>query len=193
MMPTYGILLLLSVNSYLTLDFDFRKSFFLLLAVVIYTVIAPVVSIVLLLYSTQQKIREGLMMEERRLRTIPFLLTAIYYVMAYVMVLRFNVPHVISSMVLGAIICLLIAIAINSRWKISIHMLGLGGVVGAIIGFSESQGLYLLHLLVPAIFVAGLVGTARLYNQSHSPTQVYVGFLLGCFCEYLAVRSELVI
>ena len=63
-------------------------------------------------------------------------ITAIYYIMAYVMVLRFNVPDVISSMVLGAIICLVCAIAINLRWKISIHMLGLGGVVGAIIGFS---------------------------------------------------------
>lgn len=192
-MPSYGILLLLSLNSYLAMDFDFRKSFFLVLAVLIYTVIAPLVSILLLLYSTQRNIREGLLMEEAESRTVPFVLTAIYYIMAYVMVLRFNVPDVISSMVLGAIICLVCAVGINLRWKISIHMLGLGGIAGALIGFSESQGLYLLHVLVPVIFISGLIGTARLYENSHQPNQVYFGFLLGCVCEYFVVRQELVI
>ena len=72
-------------------------------------------------------------------------------------------------------------------------MLGVGGITGALIGFSEIQGIYLLHLLVPAIFVAGLVGTARLYNNSHRPVQVYLGYIIGCLCEYLIVRQEWVI
>lgn len=193
LMPTYGILLLLSIDSYLALDFDTTKSLFLILAIVIYTVVAPVVSILLLLYSMQRSIKGSIEMRDAQTRTIPFILTAIYYIMAYIMVLRFNVPHVISAMVLGAIICLVMAILINLRWKISVHMIGLGGITGALIAFSEIQGIYLLHLLVPVIFISGLVGTARLYNQAHQPLQVYAGFIIGCLCEYLIVRQEWVV
>jgi membrane-associated phospholipid phosphatase len=77
---------------------------------------------------------------------------------------------------------------VNFRWKISIHMVGIGGITGMLLGLSS---LFLLDLRVPiiiSILIAGILGSARLRMGAHQPSQVYVGYLVGIFCEYLMLN-----
>jgi hypothetical protein len=120
-------------------------------------------------------------MHQRKERTLPFLVTAILYYVSYRYFSRYNLPTEYSLLLLGATAMILVAMFINLKWKISIHMMGIGGATGVMHGMA----VYLPHpFLIPiavAIGLAGLLGTARLINGSHRPAEVYTGFLIGYF------------
>jgi hypothetical protein len=84
-------------------------------------------------------------------------------------------------MILGAAI-------ITFFWKISVHSLGIGGIVGILLIISsmvpESPVNY---LLLAAILISGIVLSARLKLQAHTQAQVYVGFLLGLFISFMII------
>jgi membrane-associated phospholipid phosphatase len=62
---------------------------------------------------------------------------------------------------------------------VSTHMVGLGGLMGLVSVLQHFYGLNIGGLLVVCMLVSGLVGTARLYLQHHTESQVYAGFMLG--------------
>ena len=81
---------------------------------------------------------------------------------------------------------------INLRWKISIHMTGIGGLFGLIYGLSYSMNMPMIYLLMIIAVIAGVLGMSRMLLKAHTPAQVYVGFLSGFFIEvgycYLTTR-----
>ena len=71
-------------------------------------------------------------------------------------------------------------------WKISLHLIGIGGVLGVFLALQIIKG-GLLNLIVALILVSGILAFARLKEKAHSPAQVYAGFLLGVFSEFFIV------
>jgi membrane-associated phospholipid phosphatase len=90
-----------------------------------------------------------------------------------------NLPAVIPNMILGGAIGISLCMAINTKWKISIHMLGMGSIVGLLVGLTMRYQSALLPIILSIIIVSGLVGYARLRLDAHTPGQVYAGFALG--------------
>ena len=88
---------------------------------------------------------------------------------------------------IGAITVILIAYFITLRWKISVHMIGIGGVIGAMIGLSHRFQFDHFYLIMALFFVAGMIGYARMKTKSHNYRQVYAGFIIGVVVEYVAV------
>jgi membrane-associated phospholipid phosphatase len=89
---------------------------------------------------------------------------------------------------LSASTSILITAIVNLKWKISAHMVGIGGLCGAIATLVIHKPEPPFGLLYVCILIAGLVGYARLRLQAHTPAQVYSGFLLGvgCTCTLLS-------
>lgn len=93
--------------------------------------------------------------------------------------------------------CLLvIALVISYSWRISLHTIGIGGVIGLLCYLQICQpfaSAVALSLLPPILVVAGLIGSARLQLNAHTPLQVYVGYLVGIVgvCAGMAVTSAL--
>jgi len=80
---------------------------------------------------------------------------------------------------LGATLLVLISLLINYFYKISLHMMALGGLLATLIGFS-----FLIHqdiriYIFLIIFITGITGTVRLKLGAHTPSQIYSGFVLG--------------
>ena len=86
----------------------------------------------------------------------------------------------------GAILIILFAAIISKFWKISLHLLGIGGVVGVFIALQLIKG-GVLHLLLIFILLSGILGVARIAQKAHNHTQVCVGFLLGMSVELIAL------
>nr|MBA3901746.1 hypothetical protein [Bacteroidota bacterium] len=68
---------------------------------------------------------------------------------------------------------------ITLAWKVSAHMVGMGGLAGAVIGLSVKFSINLQVLIISLLILSGLVGYARLQLSAHTHTQVYFGFLIG--------------
>lgn len=71
------------------------------------------------------------------------------------------------------------SLSITSKWKISLHMVGIGGVCGLLFILGYKYFAHTSVWLMIWFLLAGLLGSSRLYLGKHTPAQVYVGFILG--------------
>jgi hypothetical protein len=85
---------------------------------------------------------------------------------------------------IGACLAILLTLLINFRWKISMHMIGVGGLMGLFYAFGRYFHFPSLPILIALSFVSGLIAAARLYRGAHSPAQIYLGFGMGFMLEF---------
>jgi membrane-associated phospholipid phosphatase len=100
-----------------------------------------------------------------------------------------HVPLLIRNIVVAALVAQVICTLINLKWKISIHMVGMGGLTG--VDFALSN-LFFFNPLLPGcilILLSGLVGSSRMVLRQHSLLQVVVGFAVGFVCAMLFTLS----
>lgn len=94
-------------------------------------------------------------------------------------------PH-LSAIYISSIILLFFSFLIKIRLKISLHMLGIGGATGTFIALNYIfGGIYYFIFLFFAL--SGLLAFSRLDQKAHNESQVYVGFVLGCFFQSLFI------
>lgn len=146
------------------------------LIVAISTILLPISSLPLL---KSQNIISDMGLEKRSERIIPLLITSLFYGLGYYMLLKFPITRVIAHLQLAAIISILLVSLISLKWKISLHMAGIGGFIGMLIGFSILFSSSLKLVFIIGILFAGLTAYARLKLNLHTPSQVYAGFILG--------------
>ena len=120
---------------------------------------------------------------EREDRKLPYLITAVSFCVAYYLIQKLYLPKAIYITVLAACMAVLITLIINLFWKISAHMISMGGVTGAFIGISFRYALDGTWYIIVAIILSGLLGFSRLINNDHTPLQVYLGFLIGLLIQ----------
>ncbi len=128
----------------------------------------------------------SLFIEEKKERSWPLLITAGIYLAALYLLSNRLVPAFIQLFLMGAVASMIVAVLINIKWKISLHMIGIGGLCGALTSlyFVTQEGNPLW--LVTAFILAGVLGTARLLLNAHTSMQILSGFALG-FCMELGL------
>tara|TARA_Y100000813_G_scaffold65580_1_gene46164 strand:+ start:1263 stop:1868 length:606 start_codon:yes stop_codon:yes gene_type:complete len=185
-MPLYAFGLLIYTNPYINMMITETSKYFTLGILLVFTIILPILTSVLFkLFG----LIDSLYMKTAKERRWPFLLTLIWYYMGIQLLTRIYVPQSFLLLMIGATSIVGVALVITSRWKISIHMLGIGGVIGAIIGISQRFQFDHSILLIALILFAGLIGYSRLKTNSHNFRQVYAGFIVGIAVEWICVMN----
>ena len=95
-------------------------------------------------------------------------------------------PFWLIAILMGICVALLIALCINFFWKISAHMIGIGGLLGGLMGVARIHLINPYLLFIAVLLIAGLLGTSRIFLKRHTPLQVYAGFSLGFMCTFVA-------
>ncbi|MBK9418221.1 MAG: hypothetical protein IPN62_13305 [Flavobacteriales bacterium] len=90
-------------------------------------------------------------------------ITFIYYVISWYLMFRTPLHPAVPAVMAGASAALLFTLIITLQWKISAHMVGIGGMLGALAAINSLHALD-LFLLVTIIVLAGMLGTARLLS-----------------------------
>lgn len=174
--PLYSVFLLFNTDTYITYAITPEVKQFIYGVVAINAIMLPMAVFFFLLH---KGLIDSLHMHTARERSLPFLTVMLFQLSTFYLFLKMPVPSLIPNLVLGGVISVAIALLVNLRWKISIHMLGMGGLVGTFIGLSVRYQVTTLHLVVVLILISGLVAYARLRLDAHTPAQVYAGFLTG--------------
>ena len=112
-------------------------------------------------------------------RTLPLTLTWTFYLLTYFLFLKIPVFGFMHSFMLAATFSVLFALIINLRWKISLHMIGLGGLTCFLLILTLTRQINLLPWILVSVLASGIAGTSRLYLNAHSPSQIYAGYFLG--------------
>lgn len=135
--------------------------------------------ILILFIGYKLKVFSSLHFELKEERYVPLLITGIIYYFAYYLLSTIKIPGILQLYLLGAILTIIISMLISIVWKISLHMLSLGAVLGMILGLSSRLSINFLPEIIILFIISGLVGSSRLYLKAHNKAQVYVGFTLG--------------
>jgi len=125
----------------------------------------------------------ALSMQRRSERVVPFVFIALLFcTLTYLFYAKYNI-HVSDNLfklliVMNALVVL--AAGITFFYKISIHSMGIWGMIGVILPLntvSENGALFLPTLVL--LVVAGVVMASRLQLQTHSMREVTAGAVVG--------------
>lgn len=171
----YGLLILFHSNLYISyLPPSMKKWIYIIVAV--NTAIVPLSITPIYLY---RKIISSVQMESSNERIIPLIINAFLYYLTYYLLNRYNTPDVIRVYILAGAVCIFMAIIVSWKWKISLHMIGIGALTGAVLSISFRYRINLNLYFIVLIFISGLVGASRLQLDAHNPGQIYSGYVLG--------------
>lgn len=138
--------------------------------------------------------KANLYLDKQKDRRVPLLISAIlvmatFYLFSYKIGAR--LPYMVKNYLLGTVFAIILATLINQFYKISLHGIGLGGILALLVHLQFNSGIDLRPYIVLWILISGLVCSFRIYLKSHVPSQVYLGFLTGFCMIYLTINLNL--
>ena len=158
------------------------------------TIIFPLVAIFML---KAVNLISSIQMKDKKERVGPMIATLLFYAWLYINIRqKFDDLLALQAFLLGTLIALALAFFLNNFTKISLHSIGIAGLLMGLFLIRLNTpytlmplGQYLVHLdflLMLAVVAVGTVGSARLYLGAHDSEQVFGGYLVGAFAQVLA-------
>ncbi len=187
LMPTFSVLLLFSINTYISLTIPIDLQLLVTTLVLINTFILPGIFIIIL---HRRGFLSSVYLDNQKERVVPFIMAFFFYGFTYYLLKRVNLPPTLNALMFGVVISVFISSAFNFFTKISIHMVGIAGVFGAFYAISLTFGLDILGILLALVFGIGLVGSARLSLNKHTPIELILGTFIGFASEFLVVINK---
>ena len=124
-----------------------------------------------------------LAMKDRQERILPFAFIAILYiVVTYLFYTRTRIDLNDNLLKFLVIIdgLVLVAAIVTFFYKVSVHSMGMCGMIGILLPLNKiSEDGALFYPTIAVIVLAGLVMSARLQLNSHTPREVMIGGVLG--------------
>lgn len=175
LMPVLGIFLIFNSGSHLSfMPFEAKRAIYI--TVFLTTCVLPI-SLLPLLY--QFKVIKSFNMQTSRERLWPIIFTALFNYLGLWLLKKMGLSGVLQNFILGTLVALFVAGVISAFWKVSLHMMGIGGVTGLILALGLRYNLDIAFLFSGLVLASGLTGASRLYLGAHTPAQIYVGYFIG--------------
>ncbi len=120
-------------------------------------------------------------------RIIPYIASTIFFFWTFnVFRQQPQYPTILTSFFLGVLLTASAALLANIYFKISMHAMGVGGMLGLFLIIMFYNTMLMTWPLSIAILIAGVVCTARLIISNHTVKEIYWGLFLGIVCQLIA-------
>lgn len=124
---------------------------------------------------------------ETKERTIPLLLYAVSLgclillgKLDYMLPLKTFIYGIVSSVLIALLLVIL-------KVKASLHQMAISSLLVFVFCLSIYFQLNLLHYLIILILANGWVASSRLYLERHTPTELFLGFIIGTTPQFYLV------
>lgn len=132
------------------------------------------------------KFIESIYLRTQKDRIIPYIITMIFYWWMWYLSRNFtNQPIALKFFYFGIFLTTVFGLIINNFMKISMHAIGAGTLVAFIILTCFFYQTLLGTDIMIAVFLAGIICTARLLLNHHSNAEIYTGLIVGIICQLL--------
>lgn len=182
LLPLYMMALLLTMTAFAY--YPVGVKLYLAWVVTLYTTVIPVLALGVL--RSLGRISD-FRVDDRRERALPLLLGAVCYVLCAVTIARVPSAIFVRKFMIAAACCEVMCLLVSLRWKISLHLTGMGAFVALLVVMNVVGAGRLLVPLTIALLGAGALASARLYLGCHNGAQVAAGFFGGFAVATLAV------
>ncbi len=119
-------------------------------------------------------------LEDTRERILPLIL----YIFLLILLIKgvfkneLNQPlhYFFVGIVMASLVSLVLAIA---RYKISLHMIGMGGALGFVVMLHVNLGGSFSYNIILLVLLSGITASSRLYMKAHKGHELWFGMALG--------------
>jgi len=183
--PLYTLYLIILIHSQY-FYFNEKSVLMLLFIFSVLTIIIPLF-IVSLMFYLKMITSFHLTTKNERL-SVSFILLMFYFFTIFVL-RTIHFPYLIQLYFYA--LPSILTILLITQWlyyKLSLHLYGMGSVIGILLYFRlEMDVISPFYLLFIIILATGLITTARLILKSHTFKEVNLGFFLGIVASYLSL------
>jgi hypothetical protein len=160
---------------------DFSKSR-VMIQVAINAVMFPFIAVLLL---KGLGFIESIFFRKQQDRVLLYITSMIFFFWSYYsMREQPDIPRILVSFMFGVFISTSAALIANIYYKVSMHAIGMGGMIGLFLVVMEQHNMLMTGPLFIAILIAGAVCTARMVVSDHTPKEIYAGLLIGMLCQF---------
>jgi nitrate reductase NapE component len=182
--PIYVIAFLVFVHPDYFVGFSEKAKWQTLLISTINLTIFPLIAVGLL---KALGFIDSILLHTQKDRIIPYMACGIFFFWAYTIFKKQPIYHpVMPSFVFGVFLASSAGLMANIYFKISMHALGVGGLLGIMGLLLFKHDTLLTWPFAAATLIAGMVCTARFIVSNHSQKDIYLGLLLGILCQVAA-------
>ena len=182
LLPIYMMAVLLTMTTFA--HYPSNVKFYLLWVVVLYAVIIPVLALGVL--RSLGRISDY-RVDDRRERMLPLLVGALCYILCAITIAKIPSAMFLRKFMVAAACCEILCLVVSLRWKISLHLTGMGAVVALLVVMNVVGVGNMMVPLMAGVLCAGALASARLYLGCHNGRQVLAGFCGGFAVSVLAV------
>lgn len=155
----------------------------LMLLVVINAVIFPAIAVFLL---KGLGFIKSIFLRTQKDRIIPYMASMIFFFWTqYVLREQTYVPRILVAFMFGVFISSSAALIANIYNKISMHAIGMGGLIGLFLVIMKQDSMLMTWPLSLAFLLTGLVCTSRMIVSDHQPKEIYSGLVAGLLCQFV--------
>ena len=182
--PTYFFLYLMQVLPYEFVGITEWQLTLRLFSVFWLTAFFPAFAVFLM---WRLKLSDSIFLRTKKERIIPYVITMFFYWWMYYLSRNFtDQPLALKFFYFGIFIASALGLIINNFMKISLHAMGVGGFLTAVIlvGLYYSVDNAIWTLL--AIIITALVMSARMIVSDHSKQELILGLFIGLLTQVMA-------
>ncbi len=182
--PLYVVYFIIFVHPYYFSGFSTPDKAQVILIVLLNAVFFPLISVLLL---KGVGFIQSIFLHTQKDRIIPYMAGSIFFFWTYhVFREQHQYPIVLTAFFFGVLLSASAALMANIYYKISMHAIGMGGLIGIGLVIMKSNTMLMTWPLCIAILIAGLVCTSRLLVSNHTNREIYMGLLFGMLCQLAA-------
>lgn len=187
--PLYVTWFLVFVHTSYFAGYGYGQKLFMLARIALNMVFFPLVTVLLL---KGLGFISSVYLRTQKDRIIPYIASGIFFFWAY-LVFRNQpeVPSILTSFTFAVFLSSSAALIANIYFKISMHAIGMGGVLGLFIIIMQQNDFLMTVPLSIAFLITGIVCTSRLIVSDHTAKEIFTGLLLGIICQLLAAGMYL--
>jgi len=133
------------------------------------------------------KFSNSIFLRTQKERIVPYIITMFFYWWMYYLSRNFtDQPAVLKFFYMGIFMATVFGLVLNNYFKISLHAIGVGGAMTAIILFAMYYQMPLGVSMSVATLIAGIVCTSRFLVSDHTNKEIYTGLFAGIGCQLIA-------
>lgn len=157
----------------------FEKTF----SVIWITAFFPAFSVFLL---WRLKFIDNIFLRTAKERIAPYIITMIFYWWMWYLSRYFtDQPAILKCFYFGIFAATVFGLIINNFMKISMHAMGVGGVLAFVLITCFYYQVYLGLDIAATAIITGLVCTCRLALNEHFKSEIYLGLFVGILCQLI--------
>ena len=182
-MPIAGLAIIFNVGIY-EVQVPSRVIFFTYIIFALFTILLPLALLPLFSY---MKLIGSIELTKRSERTLPLTITATSLILLHILLARSIPIRIINSYSLAIAVLSIALLFLNIIYKVSMHTMAIGGIIGLLAAITLEYNLYPFYLFALAILVSGIIASARIHQKAHNLFQTSSGFVIGAATTYFLI------